>query len=157
MSPRDRLARLHCVNALLHALTGHDLYLAQQLLEAVDAAIGRGTTLEHNDFAATLATLHRQLLGTAPEAGFAFCDGSAGEARAGPLFLRAELLAALRRNAPKSRATIMVGNLPGSDTKSRRARAAQSAAREHADLVACLRDLVARRASPRSMLTLLFV
>ncbi|MGH8018707.1 MAG: hypothetical protein ACREIA_10505 [Opitutaceae bacterium] len=158
MRPRDRLARLHCVNTLLHALTGHDLYLADQVLQAIDAASEKENNLESGDLAATLATLHQTLLGTAPEAGFAFCDGNAAEAKAGPLFLRAQLLAAVHRNTSKDRATIMVGNLPGSDaTCGRRTRAAQAAAREHAELVASLRDLAVRRANPGSMLTLLFV
>ncbi|BET66416.1 hypothetical protein ASA1KI_13340 [Opitutales bacterium ASA1] len=162
MKPHQRLARLHCVNALLHALTGSDLYLASQVLEAVEAAEAEARRDGNEDLGSRLARLHETLLGTAPDVGFAFCDAEAGS-NAGPLFLRAEVLAAVRRNAPRGRATIMVGGLPGSETtpnsapRGRRSRAMRALAREHAELVAHLRDLVARRANPRSLLTLLFV
>jgi hypothetical protein len=95
------------------------------------------------------------LLGGAPDAGFAFCDGAVDP---GPLFVRSEVVSALRRNAPFRQATIMVANLPGSAAPARRkSRAAERRAREHADHVAQLRDLASRRANPRSLVTLLFV
>jgi hypothetical protein len=162
MTPRQRLARLHCVNALLHALTGSDLYLASQVLEAVEAAQAEARRDGDEDLGAVLARLHETLLGTSTDSGFTFCDAGTG-AHAGPLFLRAEVLASVRRNAPRPRATIMVGGLPGSETASdasrhgRRSRALRALAREHAEIVAHLRDLVVRRANPRSILTLLFV
>ncbi|HEX9781212.1 MAG TPA: hypothetical protein VGA56_00575 [Opitutaceae bacterium] len=160
MKPRDRLARLHCVNTLFQALTGHDLYLAQQVLGAIDAASAEADRAPGRDLAATLSALHQQLFGTSPEAGFAFCDG-ATDASAGPLFLRAQVLAAVRRNAPRSRATILIGNLPADGRRTRATRRGFAASPEpeleRADLVAQLRELVARRANPRSALTLLFV
>ena len=70
------------------------------------------------------------------------------------------VVSALRRNAPFRQATIMVANLPGAAGATparRRSRTAERRAREHADHVAQLRDLAARRANPRSLVTLLFV
>jgi hypothetical protein len=153
MTPRDRLARLHFVNTLCHRLTGHDLYLAEQLLSAIEAADdGSGAKLDQ-----TLRALHARLLGDEPDAGFAFCDGAAAP---GPLFVRSEVAAALRRNASFKRATIMVASLRDAEEAAptrRPSRAKQRRAREHAGHIACLRDLAAKRANPRSLVTLLFV
>jgi hypothetical protein len=161
MTPRDRLARLHFVNTLLHRLTGHDLYLAEQMLAAIEAvhADETATARDTRKLDETLHELHESLLGGEPDAGFAFCDGAA-EAAAGPLWVRAEVISALRRNAPYRQATVMVGNLPNSAARishTRRSRAVERREQEHADQVAQLRDVAARSANPRSLVTLLFV
>jgi len=156
MTPRDRLARLYFVNTLFHRLTGHDLYLAEQMLAAIDAAAEAGAGPAKLD--ATLRDLHEQLLGSAPDAGFAFCDGAAGDGAAGPLFVRSEVLSAVRRNAPYRQATVMVANLPGNaDTQKPRSQKARRRAAERADEVAQLRDLAAKRSNPQSLVTLLIV
>ena len=158
MTPRDRLARLHFVNTLFHRLTGHDLYLANQVLAAIEAAqADGGARLDE-----TLRALHELLLGTQPDAGFAFCDGASEAAAGGPLFVRSEVLSALRRNAPYRQATVMIANLPDSPGLApprlrRNSRAIRRRAEQHADDVAQLRDLAARRANPRSLVTLLIV
>ncbi len=158
MTPRDRLARLHCVNALLHGLTGHDLYLADQMLRAIEAAEAVAPDAAADDLAGRVARLHETLLGAPPSAGFAFCDAAADRS-AGPLFVDAELRAAVRRNAARPEAMILVANLPGSagPGAARPSRAATRRSREHAESVALLRSVAARQAGPRSLLTLLFV
>lgn len=161
MTPRDRLARLHFVNTLFHALTGRDLYLAAQVLEAIEAAAAEGASgaVSSGDLSERLRELYDRLIGGTPDAAFAFCDGAADEA-AGPLWVRAELLSAVRHSAPYRQATIMVANLPGGETapaRRRNTRAAERRARDRADTIAQLRDLAARRANPHSLLTLLFI
>lgn len=156
---RARLARLHFINTYFSSLTGHDLYLASQMLAAMEAVCAEeGVPATSIDaFLELFRRLSQHAGAVDTEAGFAFCDGEA----AGPLFLRAELLAALRRNATKRRATIVVADVH-SDTatrprRGRVSRLAQRRALEQADTVDQLRSLAARRAGPRTAVTMLFV
>ena len=158
MTSRARLARLHFINTYFSSLTGHDLYLASQVLDAMEAVCAEegvppGSIDAFLELFKRMST-HSGAMDT--EAGFAYCDGES----AGPLFLRAELLAALRRNATKRRATIMVADVHGScahEAPRARERGDSRRRREHADTVDQLRQLAARRANPRTALTMLFV
>ena len=155
MTARSRLARLHFINTYLASLTGRDLYLASQVLDAMDAVcIEEGVPPASIDaFLELFRRLSADTGAVDKHAGFAFCDGEA----AGPLFLRAELLAALRRQAPKRRATIMVADVhsaPPTRSGSRRSLAHQA---EQADTIEHLRTLAVRRSNPNTDLTLLFV
>ena len=51
---RDELRRLHFINALFAQVTGHDLYLAQQIKEAIAFSLTEleEQTREHPEFAA---------------------------------------------------------------------------------------------------------
>ena len=161
MTPRARLARLYFINTYFSALTGHDLYLASQMLDAMETVCAEeGVPPTSIDaFLELFRRLSSHTGAVDTDAGFAFCDGEA----AGPLFLRAELLAALRRNAAKRRATIMVADVHDAttalDARGSRAsaRAQDRRAHEQAETVDHLRLLAARRANPRTALTLLFV
>lgn len=159
MIARDRIVRLHCVNALFHALTGHDLYLASQLLEAIEAASADLPVSGCEDLAARLERLHEQLLGYSPQTGFAFCDAWSDKS-AGPLFARAELLAALERTAHRPQTTIVVGNLPEQSTRAKKkkhTRSATTRTKEHNDMVWELRELAARNVRPNATVTMFFV
>lgn len=152
MTSRARLARLHFINTYFSALTGHDLYLAAQVLDAMEV-VCREEGVPPGSIDAFLELFRRMSAQSGAmdtEAGFAYCDGES----AGPLFLRAELLAALRRNATKRRATIMVADVHGGSEF--RAHAGRRE-REQAETVEHLRQLAARRAGPRTALTMLFV
>ena len=159
MTSRARLARLHFINTYFASLTGHDLYLASQMLAAMETVCAEEgvPTTSIDAFLELFRRLSEHTGAIDTEAGFAFCDGEA----AGPLFLRAELLAALRRNATKRRATIMVADVhaaPESISHDRRSsRRAARRALEQAETVDHLRTLAARRAGPRTALTMLFV
>lgn len=158
MTSRARLARLHFINTYFASLTGHDLYLADQLLGAMEAVCIE-EQVPATSIDAFLELFRRLSVRTGAvdtQAGFAYCDGES----AGPLFLRAELLAALRRNATKARATIMVTDVHATQTstpRTRTTRAVERREREQADTVDLLRTLAARRAGPDTALTLLFV
>lgn len=159
MTSRARLARLHFINTYFSSLTGHDLYLASQMLGAMEAVCDEEgvPTTSIDAFLELFRRLSMHTGAVDTEAGFAFCDGEA----AGPLFLRAELLAALRRNATKRRATIMVADVhdeaaPAAGDR-RISRRALRRAREQAETIDHLRMLAARRANPKTALTMLFV
>lgn len=157
MISRSRLARLHFINTYFASWTGRDLYLASQLLGAMETVCAEEGVPEGSIDA--FLELFRRLGAHAgavdADAGFAFCDGEA----AGPLFLRAELLAALRRNAPKRRATIMVADIhePVPAAGRRTTRSARRRAEDQSDTIEQLRLLAARRANPRTELTMLFI
>jgi len=157
MTSRSRLARLHFINTYFASMTGHDLYLASQMLAAMETVCTEeGAPATSIDaFLELFRRLGTHTGAVDTEAGFAFCDGEA----AGPLFLRAELLTALRRNATKRRATIMVADVhdgPALDDRRATRRAARRA-REQAETVDHLRLLAARRANPKTAVTMLFV
>lgn len=159
LTARARLARLHFINTYFSSLTGHDLYLAAQMLAAMETVCTEEgvPTTSIDAFLELFRRLSTQSDAVDTDAGFAFCDGES----AGPLFLRAELLSALKRNATKRRATIMVADVQDAPVSARgsssAARRAHRHAQERADTVDQLRLLAARRASPRTELTMLFV
>ncbi len=157
MTSRSRLARLHFINTYFSSLTGRDLYLAAQVLAAMETVCAEeGVPATSIDaFLELFRRLGADTGAVDTDAGFAFCDGEA----AGPLFLRAELLAALRRNAPKRRATIMVADVhePARTAGRPTVRAARRRAEEQSEIIDLLRLLAARRANPRTELTMLFV
>jgi hypothetical protein len=164
MKPRERLARLHFVNTILHSLTGHDLYLASQLLEGIEHAAAAGPA-RHNDpaaFAGDIDRLHETLTGAEPDAGFTYLECAAPES-AGPLWVRESLLHALDAHSAAPQATVMIGNAGGTDddprattTREKPARIRRRAA-EYAETISNLRDVAAHRANPQSLVTLLFV
>lgn len=157
MTSRARLARLHFINTYFSSLTGHDLYLAAQMLGAMEAVCTEEgvPTTSIDAFLELFRRLGARTGAVDAEAGFAFCDGEA----AGPLFLRAELLSALRRNATKRRATIMVADVHDAPSAGDRriSRRALRRALEQAETVEHLRTLAARRANPKTAVTMLFV
>ncbi len=164
MKSRERLARLHFVNTILHALTGHDLYLASKLLGGIEAATAEVPVMQDDPtaFSGVIDYLHEALIGEAPDAGFTYLECASPDS-AGPLWVRESLQQALADHADAPQATVMIGNAAGADDaplppnrKTTSARARRRAA-EYATSIAELRDFAARRANPRSLVTLLFV
>lgn len=164
MKPRERLARLHFVNTILHSLTGHDLYLAAQMLEGIEHAAAAVPALHHDPtvFSGLVDHLHEALTGDAPDAGFTYVECAAPDA-AGPLWVRESLIRALDAHAEAPEATVMIGNAGGADDspvavapRRRRARARRRAL-EYAATINELRHVAIRHANPQSLVTLLFV
>lgn len=163
---RDELRRLHFVNALFAHVTGHDLWLAQQIAQAIAFSLAEleAQTREHPDFTAkydsafnaAAAHLLAKLLGDRPRHGFFHWDAALTPAAATPLFARAELLAGLRRLAPHSESTLLVTNLrpallpPGRRVTARRRR-------DYEDALGFVRDLAAARTPRGAELQLLFL
>jgi hypothetical protein len=167
ISPRAELRRLHFVNALFAHVTGQDLYLAQQIKEAIAFSLAEleAQTTAHPDFAKTydaafnaaaadlLAKLSAIHL---PRHGFFHWDASLTLASATPLFTRAEVMAGLKHLAPFRDATLLITNLrPAVIPPTRRATPKRQ--REYAEAVDFIHDLTAARTSRHANLQLLFL
>lgn len=165
MTRPAQLRRLHFLNALFAPLTGHDLYLAQQIDAAIvtslDAEIARansGDDLTPSDpaFVNAAAQLFARLCQTRESHGFFHWD-AAGEANAAtPLFARANLMEGLKQLATCREATLLVTNLRSAvcpDTK----RGAAKRAREYDETLDLLRKLTAARTRRGANVNLLFL
>src|SRR5687768_432563 len=123
MPPRspDDLRRLHFINALFAHATGQDLYLAEQIKQAIafNLADFEAMVAEHPwaaktydaMFNAAAATLLVKVFSGQPFHGFYHWDAALTLASATPLFTRAEVMAGLRRLAPYRESTLLVTNL----------------------------------------------
>lgn len=163
---RDDLRRLHFINALFASVTGHDLYLARQIKEAITFSLAEleAQSAAHPEFAAQFDAAFNaaaaQLLGKffarQPQHGFFHWDAARTITSATPLFARAELMAGLKTLAPFPESTLLVTNLrpalvpPDKRPTPRRLR-------EYDDALAFIRQLAAARTTRRAHLQLLFL
>jgi len=163
---RDDVRRLHFIDALFAQVTGHDLYLAQQIKDAIAFSLAefeRKTLAEpasaaryDASFTAAAADLLAKLFGQSERHGFYHWDASLSLVSATPLFTRAEIMAGLKHLAPFREATLLVTNLrpallPPSRPESARRK------REYTEALAFIQALAAARTSRRSSLQLLFL
>lgn len=163
---RDDVRRLHFINALFAQVTGHDLYLAQQIKEAIAFSLAEleEQTSAHPEFAAkydaafnaSAARLLETFFGHQPRHGFFHWDALSTITSATPLFARAELMAGLKRLTPFREATLLVTNLRPALLPPEK-RATQRRQREYEDALAYIRDLTAARTAPSADLRLLFL
>ena len=163
---RDDLRRLHFINALFAHVTGHDLYLANQIKGAITfslAELEAQTALQPElaakfdaAFNAAAAELLAKLFFHLPRHGFFHWDASLTLASPTPLFTRAEIMAGLRHLAPYRESTLLVTNLrpalipPGHRATPRRKR-------DYVETMAFIHDLVAARTVRNTELQLLFL
>ena len=163
---RDDLRRLHFINALFSDVTGHDLYLAQQIQEAITfslAELEAQTALQPElagkfdaAFNAAAAELLAKLFSHLPRHGFFHWDAALTLASPTPLFTRAEIMAGLKHLAPFRESTLLVTNLrpalipPGYRATPRRKR-------DYVETLAFIHDLVAARTVGNTELQLLFL
>lgn len=163
---RDELRRLHFINALFAHATGQDLYLAEQIKEAITFSLAdlEAQTRAHPEFAqrydaaftAAAAELLARLFAHLPRRGFFHWDAALTLASATPLFTRAEIMAGLRKLAPFRDSTLLVTNLrPALIPPTRRATPRRQ--REYEEALAFIRDLAAARSVRGSNLQLLFL
>lgn len=168
MSPasRDDLRRLHFINALFAHVTGHDLYLAQQIKEAITFSLAdlEAQTAAQPELAAKFdaafnaaaAELLAKLFSDLPRHGFFHWDAALTLASPTPLFTRAEIMVGLKHLAPYRESTLLVTNLrpallpPGHRATPRRKR-------DYVDTLAFIHDLVAARTVRNTELQLLFL
>src|SRR4051812_17701780 len=162
----DDLRRLHFINALFAHVTGHDLYLAEQIKEAITFSLAelQAQSETHPEFAAKFdaafnaaaAELLAKLFGDLPEHGFFHWDASLTLASATPLFTRAEIMAGLKKLAPFRESTLLVTNLrPALIPPTHRATARRQ--RDYEEALAFIRDLAAARTVRGANLHLLFL
>ena len=166
MTRRDDLRRLHFIDGLFAHVTGHDLYLAQQIKAAIACSLSELTEqmAEKPELAATYdaafnaaaADLLSKLFTHLPRHGFYHWDASLTLASATPLFTRAEVMTGLKHLARYRESTLLVTNLrPALIPPSRRATARRK--REYEEALAFIHDLAAARTSRSAKLQLLFL
>ncbi|MSU69520.1 MAG: hypothetical protein EXS39_01840 [Opitutaceae bacterium] len=163
---RDDLRRLHFVNALFGHVTGHDLYLANQIKSAITFSLAElaAQTAAHPEFAAKFdaefnaaaAILLAKRFAHLPRRGFFHWDAALTPAAATPLFARAELMTGLRRLASYRESTLLVTNLrPALIPPQKRVTSRRQG--DYEEALAFVRDLTAARTARTADLQLLFL
>ncbi|HEY0967811.1 MAG TPA: hypothetical protein VGD88_10520 [Opitutaceae bacterium] len=166
MTRRDDLRRLHFIDGLFAHVTGHDLYLAQQIKAAIACSLSElaeqmaakpelAATYDAA-FNAAAADLLSKLFTHLPRHGFYHWDASLTLASATPLFTRAEVMTGLKHLARYRESTLLVTNLrPALIPPARRATAKRK--RDYEEALAFIHDLAAARTSRSAKLQLLFL
>ncbi len=165
-APRNDLRRLHFIDALFAHVTGHDLYLANQIKGAITFSLAEleAQIASHPEFTATYdaafnaaaADLLAKLFTGLPRHGFFHWDASLTLASATPLFTRAEIMAGLKHLAPFRESTLLVTNLrPALIPPTRRATPRRQ--RDYEEALAFIRALTAARTVRGANLQLLFL
>jgi hypothetical protein len=163
---QDDLRRLHFINALFAQVTGHDLYLAEQIRSAIAFSLAELEQQTQSDpdralrydeaFTASAARLLAQYFAHLPKHGFFHWDAARTLTAATPLFARAELMTGLKRLAPYRESTLLVTNLrPALLPPEKRATARRQ--QEYEEALSYIRELAAARTTPSANLNLLFL
>jgi len=158
MTDRDNLRRLHYIDTLFAGLTGHDLYLAQQIQSAITTSLTEAESREPSDpaFTAAAARLLERLCGGHQDHGFFHWDAGESATDATPLFMREKVLAGLKRLARYRESTLLITNLrPAHCPPDRRWTPRRE--REYQETLALIRDLAAGRSRRSASLNLLFL
>ena len=158
MTRSPQLRRLHFLNALFAPLTGQDLYLAQQIDDAITTSLGEAETRGPNDpaFIAAAAQLFHRLCSGQAAHGFFHWDAGADDTGASPLFARAGLMQGLKHLAPFSESTLLVTNLRTAHCPPDR-RWTERSQRNYDESLSLIRDLAAARSRRSANLNLLFL
>jgi hypothetical protein len=163
---RDELRRLHLIDALFAQVTGRDLYLAQQIKEAIAFSLSEleRQTVAHPELASKYDTAFTQAaarllenyFGQKPGHGFYHWDATRTLTSATLLFARSEVMAGLKQLARFREATLLITNLRPALLPSDR-RPTERRRRDYEELLGFLRDLAAARISPSTNLQMLFL
>jgi len=158
MTCSDNLRRLHLINALFAGLTGHDLYLAQQIQSAITTSLSEAEDRPPSDpaFTAAAGRLLERLFGEQQDYGFFHWDAAESTAAATPLFARLNVLDGLKSLARFRESTLLVTNLRPAHCPPHR-RWTDRRQREYRESLALIRDLAAARSRPSASLNLLFL
>ncbi len=162
----DDLRRLHLINALFARVTGHDLYLANQIKDAIAFSLSEleTQTLARPEiaaqydaaFTASAARLLATYYADQPAHGFHHWDAANSLTAATPLFARSELMTGLKALARFRESTLLVTNLRPALLPPEK-RATPRRTREYEDTLAFIRDLAAARTPTSAQLQLLFL
>lgn len=158
MTRSPQLRRLHFLNALFAPLTGHDLYLAQQIDQAITTSLGEAEQRGPTDpaFVAAAAQLFQKLCSGQTNHGFFHWDAGAEDAGASPLFARAGVMTGLKNLAAYPTSTLLVTNLRAAHCPGRRRWTARRQ-REYDESLSLIRDLAVARSRRSANLNLLFL
>jgi hypothetical protein len=153
-----QLRRLHFLNALFSPLTGHDLYLAQQIDDAISTSLGEAEQRAPSDpsFVNAVARLLARLCAAQPRHGFVHWDAGADDSGATPLFARAGVMQALRQLAAYPESTLLVTNLRSAHCPPTK-RWTERRRRDYQETLAFIRELAAARSRRNANLNLLFL
>jgi hypothetical protein len=158
MTRSPQLRRLHFLNALFAPLTGHDLYLAQQIDAAITSSLPEAEERAPSDpaFVAAAATLFARLCSAQPAHGFFHWDAAADDAGASPLFTRAGVMQGLKQLAAYPQSTLLVTNLRAAHCPPAK-RWTERRRRDYDDALGFIRDLAAARSRRDANMNLLFL
>lgn len=158
MTRPAQLRRLHFLNALFASLTGHDLYLARQIDDAIATTLDEAEQREPSDpaFVDAAARLFTRLCSGQPRHGFYHWDAAHDETGASPLFTRAGVMQGLKRLAAFPESTVLVTNLRAAHCPADR-RWTPRRQREYDDTLSLIRQLAAARTRPGATVNLLFL
>jgi hypothetical protein len=158
MTRPARLRRLHFLNALFAPLTGHDLYLAQQLDDAIATSLGEVADRAPTDpvFVNAAAALFGRLCRAETSHGFFHWDAATDANAATPLFARAGLMDGLKRLAAFEDSTVLVTNLRTAHCGPEQRFTARRQ-REYQESLSLLNDLAAARTRRGANVNLLFL
>jgi hypothetical protein len=153
-----QLRRLHFLNALFAPLTGHDLYLAQQIDDAISTSLPAAEERGPADpaFVNAAAKLFERLCGAQPSHGFFHWDAGADDTGATPLFTRAGVMQGLKQLASFPESTLLVTNLRAAHCPPAK-RWTERRRREYDDSLSLIRDLAAARSRRDANMNLLFL
>ncbi len=153
-----QLRRLHFLNALFAPLTGHDLYLAQQIDDAISTSLGDAIERAPTDpaFVAAVAQLFERLCAGQPQHGFFHWDAGADETGDTPLFARAGVMQGLRQLAAYPESTLLVTNLRAAHCPLKK-RWTERRRQNYDDSLALIRNLAAARSRRTANMHLLFL
>lgn len=158
MTRPAQLRRLHFLNALFAPLTGHDLYLAQQIDDAIATRFEDASDREPSDpaFVRAAAELFAKLCRSRPSHGFFHFDAASDAVGGTPLFARAGLMQGLKQLAACEEATLLVTNLRSAHA-SATGRLGPRRQRDYDDTLDLLRRLTAARTRRGANVNLLFL
>jgi hypothetical protein len=158
MTRSPQLRRLHFLNALFAPLTGHDLYLAQQIDAAITSSLPEAEERAPSDpaFVKAAAQLFARLCGAQPGHGFFHWDASSDDAGASPLFTRAGVMQGLKQLSVFPQSTLLVTNLRAAHCPPAK-RWTERRQREYNDSLSFIRTLAAARSRRDANLNLLFL
>lgn len=153
-----QLRRLHFLNALFAPLTGHDLYLAQQIDDAISTSLPEAEERNPADpvFIDAATKLFARLCAAQPRHGFFHWDAGADDTGATPLFTRAGVMQGLKQLASFPESTLLVTNLRAAHCPPAK-RWTERRRRDYDDTLSLIRDLAAARSRRNASLNLLFL
>src|SRR5690625_990352 len=154
-SAGEELAKLHCINSLFADLTGDDLYLAQQVKEAIEKSLEDfPSENQSNDFASAMQLLANHCQ-TKSRHCFAHWNCSGNENGFDPLWARLELISLFKKLAPCPRSTVVITDLRKTLCPPGR-RWTKTIQREYLEAIALIEEIARNWSTPNAVITLLF-
>lgn len=163
---REELRRLHFINALFAHVTGHDLYLAAQIRDAITFSLSEleQQMKAHPEYAQRYDEAFTQAatklvsgcFSHLPSHGFYHWNATATPSSATLLFARAELMDGLKKLSPYRESTLLVTNLRPALLPADK-RPSPKRLREYEDTLDFVRELAAARTPSFANLQLLFL